>query len=156
MDLYEKKLNNDDIEKIEKVTEKYLKHLFGYDIRLTSDKIIQKCFRIKSTEDDLLFVIFGLKGNSDYIALKLPCIKYKDGNIFYCIPGRRSISCGSIDGWFTNKYLDMDMYGSETENYMFYYNYLAKINNSIFVDKPNRSKQITLLYSIFFYFFRIG
>ena len=88
--------------------------------------------------------------NKVSISPSFPCIKYKDGTLYFISLAKtnENLICGSSDGWFTDK-----KFISKNQTTTDYYlEYLTKINNSILVDKPNRTKQITDLYSLYLWF----
>jgi hypothetical protein len=156
----EEKLSPENLDKLEKSMENHLdlNKILGENIKLNSDNIVQKSYHLISSKDNFTLIYFCKKGNSGLLIPILPCLKYKDGNLYYSYtPGGHDIViCGSSDGWFSNIFFHMNTYGSETANFMFYQNYLANINNSIIKDEPNRTEQITLLYSIYFNFISSG
>jgi len=142
----DKILSNDELLSINNMTEKYLKSIYK-NFKFNLEKISQKSFNLKSYQDDLsLYIIytnFELTGNP-----LVYCIKYEDGKLYYILSAYSNPNlCGCSDGWVADKiYWPHD---SEADRInLFYISYLAKINNSIVMDKPNRTKQITLLNSI--------
>jgi len=130
----EAKLTSDEITKIEK----FLKIIDKDQTYLRLDLVQhpERSFLLKNQSEEL--VVFALNTGI--------CIRYGNGTLYYMTPKMySSIICGSSDGWIERIEHNTDQ---QTDEELYYLSYLTKINHSLFKNTPNRTKQITDLYSI--------
>lgn len=145
------KLTIDEVKNVVSLSEKYLKESHFKDMKFNIENASQKNFLLTSNTEKVILSNINYKfiyDKSDYTDTIVRCLKYGDGNIYFIVyVDNRLAAWGCSDGWTSfTKSLIFDV-SSETET--FYSRYLVAINNSVVNDKPNRTKQITLLNSVF-------
>jgi hypothetical protein len=135
----DEKLSPNEINKIEV----FLKILNIPISKMNIDNPVKSSFLLKNKNEEI--TVFNI--NMEYGLL---CIRYSDGSLYFINPANefRNI-CGSSDGWIVqiNSYSNV-MRDEPSLRENFYMDYLAKIDYSLIKDSPNRTKQITDLYTI--------
>jgi len=113
------------------------------DIKWDLDKHPIKSYQFSSTSEE--FIVFNVFG--------ITTIRYKDKSLFYIRPKHsRLIFCASSDGWVSNEETRND---AKSDEEFYFFDYLNKVNLSVLKDTPNRSKQITDLYAIQLWLYRL-
>lgn len=153
----DEKLTEEEIDKIQKFNDDIFKRLGeeGKAPKVRGDGDYFKSYKIERL-GDVITLFYNLHKTKDdlgntRIYAAFPCIKYKDGSLYFLSISNFNNNwiCGSSDGWYTDKYFSTS---SQNSGDRLYFEYLAKVNNSIMFDKPNRSQQITDLYAICYWF----
>jgi hypothetical protein len=144
----EEKINENEFNIIKKFLEdNYSLPYDGLDKKMVFnfENIIQKNFHLISNNESITLFYLYYKRSDSLLLPILPCIKYENGLLYFITP--QNFVCGSSDGWVS--VINRSTYFESNKEYPdFYLSYLEKINKTIIYDKPNRTKQITLLYSI--------
>lgn len=151
----DEKLTEEDFNKLQEFNDNLYKRIrLGDKAPSVKDESYQSYQIDRLNEKIKLFFFFwkNVDKNTNVVTYhaNFPCIKYADGSMYF-LSGTFSNNthyCGASDGWYSDKHCNTDV--GKPEGY--YLEYIAKVNNSILFDKPNRSQQITDLYVIYYWF----
>jgi hypothetical protein len=80
------------------------------------------------------------------------CIRYSDNSLYCMVEKSQNHLCISTDGWKIELFSNLK---NQSDEEFYFLDYLGKVNYSILKDKPNRTKQITDLFAIFLWVFKL-